>query len=273
MHVKAIKMRWAVGGVNYCYLLSSEDKTKSWLIDPAEPLEVLPALSEEEMRSIVAVVNTHHHYDHSGGNVTLTTTLRKRHNNVKVIAGSDASFGVSVVPQHLDVFKLGNLEVVCIRTPCHTQDSICYYVKDSETAQNCLFSGDTLFSGGCGRFFEGSAVDMDVSLNLRLLEGIGERNWPLTKVYPGHEYSKGNAEFIRKFVYKNPGDNTSFDEFEKYCNTHEVTTGHFTVLDELKYNPFMRLEDPKIREAVGDKIGKWSRDKVMEKLRFMKNTM
>lgn len=63
MHVKVIKMRWMTGGVNYSYLLSTQDKTKSYLIDPAEPLEVIPALKTEEANTIEAVVNTHHHYD------------------------------------------------------------------------------------------------------------------------------------------------------------------------------------------------------------------
>lgn len=275
MHVKPIKMRWASGGVNYSYLLSTQDKTLSWLIDPAEYLEVVDALDTEELMSITSLANTHHHYDHSEGNLNMLLELKKANtrNIPRVIAGSKTSPGATDIPTDLQKFQLGNLEIICIRTPCHTQDSICYYVKDTESNERCIFTGDTLFTGGCGRFFEGNGKDMDAALNDRLLNCVGEANWGTTKVYPGHEYTKSNVNFIRKAIYKNPDDNKALDELEKYTNTHEVTTGQYTLSDELKYNPFMRLDDPLVRKAVGDNEGELSRADVMDKLRKMKNSM
>lgn len=273
MHVKAIKMRWLTGGVNYSYLLSTEDRKTSWLIDPAETIEVIGELNNEEISSIEAIVNTHHHYDHAGGNVSTLAALKEKGSSVsKVIAGSQRSPIATDIPDNLHEYNFGNLKILCIRTPCHTQDSTCYYVQDIGTKQQAIFTGDTLFTGGCGRFFEGTGEEMDDALNVRLLEHTGESNWSSIKVYPGHEYTKGNVDFIRKFIYKTPSDNESFNKLEQFANTNEVTTGHFTLSDELSFNPFMRLDDPIVRRQVGDMANSWSRPKVMEKLRTMKNS-
>lgn len=274
MHVKPIKMRWATGGDNYCYLLSTHDKKQSWIIDPAETLEVLPKLGLEEMKSIKAIVNTHHHYDHSEGNLNLLKELKTNGNDsVKIIAGSKVSPGASELPKHGQKYMLGDIEIICIRTPCHTMDSICYYVRDSQTNEHGVFTGDTLFTAGCGRFFEGTPEQMDTALNTILLKSVGEPNWGLTKVYPGHEYTKGNVRFVREAVYKNPGENKELDQLESFASSHSITTGNYTLADELAFNPFMRLDDPLVRKAVGDDSGSLSRSVVMGKLREMKNSM
>ena len=143
----------------------------------------------------------------------------------------------------------------------------CYYVNDLETNEHAIFTGDTLFTGGCGRFFEGVGEEMDKALNFTMLDGVGRENLAVTKVFPGHEYTKGNVKFIRKAVYKQPGENKAVDELEEFANKNRVTTGCFTLQDELNFNPFMRLEDPVVRKAVGDVKGEWTRARVMDKLR------
>lgn len=274
MQVKSIKMRWETGGVNYCYLLSNNDNSKSWLIDPAEPPEVLPELTDNEKKSVQAVVNTHHHYDHADGNADILKHLIERYpdSKVAVIGGSKNCPKVTDIPKHLQKLHLGDLEVICIRTPCHTRDSICYYVIDPETDERCIFTGDTLFTAGCGRFFEGTGEEMDVALNKSILETVGKENWAKTKVYPGHEYTKSNVKFVRK-IYPKVGENKALDALEQFCSKHEITAGHFTLKDEVDFNPFMRLDDPTVQKAVGDASASWDRGKIMDKLREMKNRM
>ena len=67
-----------------------------------------------------------------------------------------------------DEFKIGNLNVQCLATPCHTTGHICFYVTDSDGTSKAVFTGDTLFLGGCGRFFEGDAIQMNEALNVKL---------------------------------------------------------------------------------------------------------
>ncbi|CAI4367335.1 CMF_collapsed_G0012330.mRNA.1.CDS.1 [Saccharomyces cerevisiae] len=274
MQVKSIKMRWESGGVNYCYLLSDSKNKKSWLIDPAEPPEVLPELNEDEKISIEAIVNTHHHYDHADGNADILKYLKEKNptSKVEVIGGSKDCPKVTIIPENLKKLHLGDLEITCIRTPCHTRDSICYYVKDPTTDERCIFTGDTLFTAGCGRFFEGTGEEMDIALNNSILETVGRQNWSKTRVYPGHEYTSDNVKFVRK-IYPQVGENKALDELEQFCSKHEVTAGRFTLKDEVEFNPFMRLEDPKVQKAVGDTNNSWDRAQIMDKLRAMKNRM
>lgn len=277
MHVKPIKMRWASGGVNYAYLLSNQERTKSWLIDPAETDEVQDALTSEELNTVEIIANTHHHYDHSDGNLKmvklLSSATSKGTKNIDVIAGSTASPGATVIPRHLEkIFLDSDIEILCIRTPCHTQDSICYYAIDKQNDDQAIFTGDTLFTAGCGRFFEGDGSEMNIALNHTLLDNTGnESNWAKVKVYPGHEYTKDNVKFIRKYIYTKLGQNEALDRLADFCDQHEVTTGHFTLFDETKFNPFMRLDDPIVRKAVNDPDKIKNHAEVMSILREMKN--
>ncbi|KAG0656596.1 Cytoplasmic glyoxalase II [Monosporozyma unispora] len=271
MHIKPIKMRWATGGVNYSYLLSTQDNRISWLIDPAESDEVEEALESTELDTVTTVANTHHHYDHSEGNLDMKKILSGK--KIEIVAGSKVSPGATIIPNHLDKFQLGSdIEIKCIRTPCHTQDSICYYVKDKTTNEQAVFTGDTLFTAGCGRFFEGDGNEMNIALNETLLKGIdGIKNAKNVMVYPGHEYTKDNVKFVRKYVYTKIGENPALDQLEAFCEEHEMTTGRFTLEDELQFNPFMRLDDPLVRSAVKDENSNKIHAEVMTKLREMKN--
>lgn len=168
---------------------------------------------------------------------------------------------MSETPKHNATFKIGeNIKVTALHTPCHTQDSICWFMEDAKSGEKVVFTGDTLFIGGCGRFFEGNAKEMNAALNEVLGALPGE-----TKVYPGHEYTKANV----KFLVTVEGDNKDVQRLQKYADENKETQGKSTIADEKKWNAFMRVDEDVVRKATGES----GAVEVMAKLREMKNSM
>lgn len=104
----------------------------------------------------------------------------------------------------------------CLATPCHTQDSICFYLEDTKTNERGVFTGDTLFLAGCGRFFEGTPTEMHAALTK--LGGLPED----TLVWNGHEYTKGSVKFGLKIEPENKelqGYGICFDRLSTQAET------------------------------------------------------
>eukprot|EP00899_Mesostigma_viride_P025367 jgi/Mesvir1/6014/Mv24162-RA.1 len=179
--------------------------------------------------------------DHAGGNETMAASLP----GVTIVGGTLDKVPACTKPvQHGDTFTLASsLEVTCLHTPCHTGGHICYYVTDKRTPNEpgAVFTGDTLFVAGCGRFFEGSPADMDHALN-----GVLAKLPPDTLVYCGHEYSKKNLEFARTV----DADNTAVHEKLAWV-VEQLRGGRPTVPStmgqELTYNPFLRVREPALK--------------------------
>lgn len=110
--------------------------------------------------------------------------------------------------------------MTALHTPCHTQDHICYYFEDG--ADRAVFTGDTLFIGGCGRFFEGTPKEMHKALNETLAALPDD-----TKVFPGHEYTKGNVKFAKTVL-----NNDAIKKLDAYSQANKETQGKFTIGDE-----------------------------------------
>ncbi|KAL9624164.1 MAG: hypothetical protein Q9160_001686 [Pyrenula sp. 1 TL-2023] len=265
MHIQSIPM-WVGSSNNYAYIVSDSSSKDAVLIDPANPSEVAPVVKEQVSSGkikLTAIVNTHHHWDHAGGN----EEMLKHFPGTPVIGGKDCAH-VTRTPAHSAAFRLGkSIEITPLHTPCHTQDSICYYFSDPQTSSSspdttnkAVFTGDTLFIGGCGKFFEGSAAEMHKALNVTLAALPDD-----TRVYPGHEYTKSNA----KFLVKVDGENKAIKELEKYANDNRETQGRFTIGDEKKHNVFMRVKEEEMKKATGEK----GEVDVLGKLREMKNSM
>ncbi|KAK0264263.1 hypothetical protein B0A54_06231 [Friedmanniomyces endolithicus] len=253
MHIESILM-WEGSGNNYAYLVTDDKTKEAVIIDPANPQEVLPTLKKAvdggvKLRNII---NTHHHHDHAGGNAEMLKSY-----DIPIIGGKDCE-KVSKTPAHGETFTIGDgIKVKALHTPCHTQDSICYLFEDGE--DRVVFTGDTLFIGGCGRFFEGTAEEMDTALN-KTLGALPDD----TKVYPGHEYTKGNVKFAVTV-----SQSEAIKKLESFVGSNKQTQGKFTIGDERQHNVFMRLDDPTVQKYTG----KTGRVDVMSKLREAKNAM
>lgn len=238
---------------NYAYLLIDESTKKAAVVDPFDVSKV-KAAAEKEGVELTALLTTHHHQDHSGGN----NDFAKAYPGATIYGGSHKSPAVTNIIKDGDTFIIGSdIKVKCMATPCHTQDSICYYVEDITRDQRGVFTGDTLFVAGCGRFFEGTAEEMHKALSY--LGTLPES----TTVYVGHEYTKGNLAFG---AHVEPG-NSYFESLKKLVEDNEITVGKSTIADEKKWNVFMRLDNPEIQKAVG----KTDITQVMDELRDQKN--
>jgi len=212
---------------------------------------VLEELASKQAIQLRGVINTHHHRDHSGGNKEMFAAY-----GAPVLGGHDCPH-ITRQLQDQETFKIGEgITVKVLHTPCHTQSSLCYYVQDGN--HRVVFTGDTLFIAGCGRFFEGTPAEMHKALNNTLASLPDD-----TKVYPGHEYTKSNIKFGLHVL---PGD-PDLQKLADFCEKNHETTGKFTIGDEKKHNVFMRVDDPKVHAAV------MSTDpvEVMGRLRDQKN--
>lgn len=222
------------------------------------PIRAFPPLQSAMKSSdlnLQSIVNTHHHWDHSGGNSKMLEQLKQK---IPIKGGKDCQV-VTETPKDRSTFDLGkNIKVTALYTPCHTQDSICWFAEDKAKNQRAVFTGDTLFIGGCGRFFEGTPEQMNTSLNETLASLPDD-----TKVYPGHEYTKANVKFLAKVA---PQDKEVL-RLQEHADKEAETPGKSTIGDEKKWNLFMRVHDDTVRKITGEN------DDVsaMKKLREMKN--
>ncbi|KAI6036843.1 beta-lactamase-like protein [Pisolithus microcarpus] len=208
---------------NYAYLLVDEPTNKAAAVDPYDVPKVQAAANQLGV-SIIAAITTHHHFDHSGGN------------EASKYPGAPIYGGSSKIPK------------LCLATPCHTQDSICYHVTDTaKTSQpGGVFTGDTLFIGGCGNFFEGTGEEMHAALSY--LGTLPDE----TVTYPfAITVEPTNADVSR--LYRTARENT-------------ITTGESTIGDEKLWNVFMRSSQRGTTGLTGDGSA------IVTKLRQMKNS-
>lgn len=204
---------------NYAYIIQSGDQCA--VIDPGEAKPVVEALTKHLLEPDW-IINTHKHWDHVDGN----NEILEAYEDCKVAAPAECG-GADVTLEDGDTFTLGDTNFQIILTKGHTEGHIVLFDPASKT----LFSGDTLFSMGCGRLFEGSADDMFAAMcKIKALP-------PETLIYFGHEYTASNAKFATHLYPENQ---------EILKRAGEVSSQPQTVptrLDiELKTNPFLLVE-------------------------------
>lgn len=162
---------------NYCYLIISSDGVCA-AVDPAEPKKALEA-AEKCGVQISVVLTTHHHADHAGGNESLAEAIP----GLTVVGGAIDNVSACTMPvEDGQVLHVGTIAVTCLLTPGHTNGHVTYFCEAG--CDKHVFTGDIMFIGGCGKFFEGTAEQVHHSL----FEKIGSLPDD-TSLWPGHEAS------------------------------------------------------------------------------------
>ena len=233
---------------NYAYCVTNASG-ESVVVDPADAAAVLGTVLLDESRPVryllAGVLTTHHHGDHAGGNVEIAAAVP----GIPVIGGSaeDGKVpGATRLVQDGEVIELAGLEFSVLHTPCHTRGHVCYLLNCGD-APPCLFSGDTLFAAGCGRFFEGTAAQMHGSL-CRLASLPAE-----TRIFCGHEYTIANLHFC---LFVEPDNAATVARMEKCkrLRSEGRPTVPSTIREEIETNVFLRCSHPSVVRwaAVGD---------------------
>lgn len=188
------------------------------------------------------------HYDHAGGN----KHFAKKHPHAPIYGGSREKEAVTTVVAEGNPFPLqagSSIEVTPLATPCHTQDSLCYLLTDHADVvggqpRRAVFTGDTLFISGCGRFFEGSAEEMLAALTK--LANLP----PDTLIYNGHEYTKSNVSFSLGVLPDRPAVQRLAQDVRDSRNSG-ILTGTYTIAEERQHNPFLLTSDQDVQHRVG----------------------
>jgi hydroxyacylglutathione hydrolase len=221
---------------NYSYLIHDEISNTVAIVYPSEFIPCDTIISKN-YKKLDFILNTHHHYDHVGGN----EELKKKYNSKVLGFENDKNRipQIDTVLKDNQEFKIGTLNFTTIFIPGHTRGHVAFYFKK----ERVVFSGDTLFSLGCGRVFEGTYKQMFQSLN-KLKNLPGE-----TKVYCGHEYTFKNLEFCLKFNPNNDFLKKKKDDIKLSLKNKKPTIPS-TIADEIKANIFFRVNDPDVKKAI-----------------------
>jgi len=225
---------------NYIWLIGIPGSRQVAVVDPGDADPVIAALDEQGLHPI-AILITHHHGDHTGGVAELVDRY-----TIPVYGPARERIPCLTHPlsegERVELESLG-LEFSVLDTPGHTRGHVCYVGHDA------LFCGDTLFTAGCGRLFEGSAAQMAESL--AKLAALPET----TLVYCAHEYTAANLRFALVVEPDNPDILARRDEVARRRARHEPTVPE-SLLVEKKTNPFLRCAIPAVIAAAEGFAGK-----------------
>lgn len=213
---------------NYIYLIREPGTGMTAAVDPAVSEPVTAILLRNNWR-LDYIFNTHHHSDHVGGNLALKQAF-----GCKVVASyydSNRIPGCDITVEEGDTFPLGTAEAQIISTPGHTLGHIAYYFAEDRA----LFCGDTLFTMGCGRLFEGTAEQMQQSLQkLRDLPSD-------SRVYCAHEYTQTNGRFALTVEPQNDALQQRMRHVDQLRTAGQPTVPS-ALAEELATNPFLRWD-------------------------------
>ncbi|WP_394131780.1 hydroxyacylglutathione hydrolase [Shewanella maritima] len=224
---------------NFIWLLLKDNL--AFVVDPGSADAVEQYLQQHPQIQLKGILITHHHHDHTGG----IKQLQQKHDNKLTVYGPDNPNidGINqplaitpCSPVSINIAQL-NTEASVYAVPGHTLDHIAYVIDGN------LFCGDTLFSAGCGRLFEGSAEQMhDALIRFKQLPAN-------TKVYCAHEYTQANVNFALAVDPTNKALN-DYDAWVTNQRKNNLNTIPTTIAQQLAINPFLRTDNQTIQQSV-----------------------
>lgn len=226
-------------GDNFIYLHPCGEG-RAFAVDPGDASRVLEALARHK-RTLTAILLTHHHWDHTGGVADLRAKTGCQ------VVGVDRSLipPADQIASDGDGLTIDEVRVRFIGTPGHTKRAISFHVEPSAVdPYGVVYTGDTLFIGGCGRLLEGDAETMWQSLQ-KLAALPGE-----TRVYCGHDYTLENYEFATSVAPDHRPFRERLAQVQRALEYGEPTVPS-TIAQELTANIFLCANEPAVRAAVG----------------------
>jgi len=238
---------------NYIFLLHDPARGEAAVMDPAEAEPVLVELKALGA-NLVAIFNTHHHHDHIGGN----RQLKQAFPDLCIYGGAGDRGripGQDVFLQEGDRLQFGDRPAQVFDVPGHTRAHIAYYFPPTTADQpGELFCGDTIFSGGCGRLFEGTPAQMVASLGK--LRHLPDQ----TRIWCAHEYTANNLKFALTIAPQSPAIQGRYQAVQTLRQTGQATIPTWLSVEK-QTNLFLQWDDPALQAAMNtnDPIQAFSR--------------
>ena len=214
---------------NYSYLVIDKKSNSACVVDPSEAEPIITFVEKNKIK-LKFILNTHHHFDHVGGNKEL-----KKKYGAKIVGFKNDKIripDIDILVKDNQIWKNEKFELKVIHIPGHTTGHICFYFFKEKLA----FTGDTLFSLGCGRIFEGTYKQMYNSLNK--LKKLPKN----AKVYCGHEYTYKNSLFCSKHDKNNKDLVKKINDINVKIKKN-LPTMPSTINEELACNIFLRAKN------------------------------
>lgn len=225
---------------NYIWLLQNADTQQCAVVDPGDAQPVLNWLAANPHWQLTDILITHHHHDHVGG-----VSQLKQATQAQVTGPARETIPSLDVPvdEGSQLNLLGHT-VQVFAVPGHTLGHVVYFCQEESIPW--LLSGDTLFAGGCGRIFEGTAEQMHASLNK--LSALPDA----TLVYCTHEYTLSNLRFAQAVEPDNPVLAKRLLEVQQLRDQQQITLPSSLALEKAS-NPFLRCAEPSLKSTAEQK--------------------
>ena len=214
---------------NYSYLIIDETNLNACVVDPSESKPIIDFVESNNI-NLKYILNTHHHFDHVGGNIEL-----KKKYNLSVVGfknDKDRIPEIDILVDDQNIWKKGNFQAKIYHIPGHTSGHIAFHFFREKK----IFTGDTLFSLGCGRIFEGTYEQMFNSL--KKIKKLPKD----TEIYCGHEYTLQNSNFCKVYDSDNLQLKKKIAKIKEKLKNKLPTVP--TILDdEIRCNIFLKAKD------------------------------